>query len=100
VVESVKLERVDDPSQQLNLCYSTPSDRYNFPLITAHFKGADIKLHPISTFVSVADGIVCFAFTASPGVAIFGNLAQQNLLVGYDLKQKTVSFKPTDCSKV
>ncbi|KEH21034.1 putative nepenthesin [Medicago truncatula] len=100
VAESVKLERVDDPTQQLNLCYSTTSDIYNFPLITAHFKGADIKLHPISTFVSVADDIVCFAFTTSPGVAIFGNLAQQNLLVGYDLKQKTVSFKPTDCSKV
>ncbi|CAK8561064.1 unnamed protein product [Lathyrus sativus] len=99
VVESVKLERVDDPNKIFNLCYSLKSDGYDFPLITAHFDGADVELHPISTFVQVADGIVCFAFQSSQ-TAIFGNLAQQNLLVGYDLQQKTVSFKPTDCTKV
>jgi hypothetical protein len=100
VVESVKLERVDDPNQTFGLCYSVTSDGYDFPLITAHFKGADVKLHSMSTFVPIADGIVCLAFTSSQIGAIFGNLAQQNLLVGYDLKQKTVSFKPMDCTKV
>ncbi|CAL5196338.1 unnamed protein product [Lathyrus oleraceus] len=100
VVESVKLERVDDPNKIFNLCYSLTSDGYDFPLITAHFDGADVKLHPISTFVQVAEGIVCFAFQSSQIGAIFGNLAQQNLLVGYDLQQKTVSFKATDCTKV
>ncbi|XP_058745658.1 aspartic proteinase CDR1-like [Vicia villosa] len=100
VVESVKLERVDDPNKIFNLCYSLTSDKYDFPLITAHFDGADVKLHPISTFVQVADGIVCFAFQSSQIGSIFGNLAQQNLLVGYDLQEKTVSFKATDCTKV
>jgi hypothetical protein len=62
-------------------------------------------LHPISTFVRIADDVVCFAFTSTnptdkDDIPIFGNLAQQNLLVGYDLKQKTVSFKPMDCTKV
>ncbi|CAI8607487.1 unnamed protein product [Vicia faba] len=100
IVELVKLERVDDPNKIFNLCYSITSNGYDFPLITAHFDGADVKLHPISTFVQVADAIVCFAFQSSTIGAIFGNLAQQNLLVGYDLQQKTVSFKATDCTKV
>jgi hypothetical protein len=102
VVESVKLERVDVPDKDFNLCYNVTSDGYDFPLITAHFKGADVKLHPISTFVRIADEVVCFAFnsTDKDDIPIFGNLAQQNLLVGYDLKQKTVSFKPMDCTKV
>jgi hypothetical protein len=106
VVESVKLERVDDPNKDFNLCYNVTSDGYDFPLITAHFKGADVKLHPISTFVRIADDVVCFAINSTNStdndddIPIFGNLAQQNLLVGYDLKQKTVSFKPMDCTKV
>jgi len=106
VLELVKLKRVDDPTREFNLCYSVTSNGYDFPIITAHFKGADVKLHPISLFVAVADGVVCFAFATASGflpsdvVSIFGNLAQQNLLVGYDLQQKIVSFKPTDCSKV
>ncbi|RHN40244.1 putative nepenthesin [Medicago truncatula] len=106
VLELVKLKRVNDPTRLFNLCYSVTSDGYDFPIITTHFKGADVKLHPISTFVDVADGIVCLAFATTSAfipsdvVSIFGNLAQQNLLVGYDLQQKIVSFKPTDCSKV
>ncbi|XP_058747109.1 aspartic proteinase CDR1-like [Vicia villosa] len=100
VAELVKLKRVDDPGQFLNLCYSLTSDEYDFPIITAHFQGADVKLESISSFVSVADDIVCLAFQSSKIGTIFGNLAQQNLLVGYDLQKKTVSFKPTDCTKL
>ncbi|CAJ2657414.1 unnamed protein product [Trifolium pratense] len=100
VVEKVKLDRVDDPNQIFSLCYSITSDDYDFPLITAHFKGADVQLHSTSTFVKVADGIVCFAFQSSEIGPIFGNLAQQNLLVGYDIQQNIVSFKATDCTKL
>jgi len=100
VVDIVKLERVDDPTQTLDLCYSVKAEGYDFPLITANFKGADVNLHPISTFVPVAAGVFCLAFASSQIGVIFGNLAQQNLLVGYDLQQKTVSFKATDCTKM
>ncbi|PNX78554.1 aspartic proteinase cdr1-like protein [Trifolium pratense] len=100
VSEVVKLNRVDSPIQLLNLCYSLTSDNYDFPIITAHFKGADVKLLPINTFVAVADGVVCLAFTPTQTLPIFGNIAQQNFLIGYDILQKTVSFKPIDCSKV
>jgi len=29
---------------------------------------------------------------------IFGNIAQVNFEIGYDLQAKTVSFAPTDCT--
>ncbi|GAU37939.1 hypothetical protein TSUD_269540 [Trifolium subterraneum] len=77
MLELVKLKRVDDPNHTLNLCYNVTSDEYDFPLITAHFKGADVKLHSISTFVPIADDIVCFAFFSSDQIdPLFGNLAQ------------------------
>ncbi|GAU43730.1 hypothetical protein TSUD_365800 [Trifolium subterraneum] len=100
VSEAVKLERADSPVPELSLCYSLTSDEYDFPLITAHFQGADVKLLSINTFIAVAEGVVCLAFSPSQTLSIFGNVAQQNFLVGYDIQQKTVSFKPTDCSKV
>ncbi|XP_061350086.1 aspartic proteinase CDR1-like [Gastrolobium bilobum] len=100
VANVVKLERVQDPTQQLNLCYRATSGQLEVPIITAHFKGADIQLNALNTFVEVDDGIVCFAFTSSDdGISIFGNLAQQNFLVGYDLQNNIVSFMPTDCTK-
>ncbi|XP_004506716.1 aspartic proteinase CDR1-like [Cicer arietinum] len=99
VAELIHLERVQDPENMLSLCYSVTSSEYEFPIITANFKGADVKLHSLSTFIPIADGIVCFAFISSEIGAIFGNLAQQNLLVGYDLVQKQVSFKQIDCTK-
>ncbi|PNX84167.1 aspartic proteinase cdr1-like protein [Trifolium pratense] len=101
VLEVVKLDRADSPIQELKLCFTLTSDKYDFPIITAHFQGADVKLLPINTFVAVSDGVVCLAFAPTQQtLPIFGNIAQQNFLVGYDIQQKTVSFKPTDCSKV
>lgn len=86
VADVVKLQRVEDPSHELSLCYESTSNRLDVPVITAHFKGADVKLNPINTFVQVADDVVCLAFSSSANTgAIFGNLAQQNFLVGYDL---------------
>ncbi|CAJ1978114.1 unnamed protein product [Sphenostylis stenocarpa] len=99
VASAVKLRRTKDPNQVLSLCYEAKSDKLDVPVITAHFSGADVLLYSISTFIPVADGVVCFAFIPSQIGAVFGNLAQQNLLVGYDLKQNTVSFKNTDCTK-
>ncbi|KAK2407378.1 aspartic proteinase CDR1 [Trifolium repens] len=101
VVKLVKLKRVKDPNGFFNLCYSVASNKYDFPIITAHFKDADVKLPSIGTFVPVADRVVCLAFDSAKNskIGVFGNLAQQNLLVGYDLQQNIVSFKSTDCTK-
>lgn len=101
VKREIGLREMSDPQQQLSLCYEATTDfERKIPEITAHFKGADLVLKPYSTFIRTSERSVCFAFAESTslGVAIYGNLAQMNFLIGYDLVKKTVSFKPTDCS--
>ncbi|CAI0433718.1 unnamed protein product [Linum tenue] len=45
------------------------------------------------------DTVTCLAFYGSDDASIYGNVAQQNFLIGYDLQKGTVSFKPTDCAR-
>ncbi|XP_022638756.1 aspartic proteinase CDR1 [Vigna radiata var. radiata] len=97
VAHEVKLKRVKGPYKQLSLCFESSFHDLKAPVITAHFRGADVKLNAVNTFIEVAERVVCFAFSSSKG-AVFGNVAQVNLLVGYDLEKKRVSFKPTDCT--
>ncbi|CAI9769636.1 unnamed protein product [Fraxinus pennsylvanica] len=98
MVSSIKLRRIKDPQGVLNLCYYSPKD-IQVPIITVHFKGADVKLNTINTFVRTSENALCFAFAPAKDIPIYGNLAQVNFLIGYDLNKKTVSFKATDCSK-
>ncbi|XP_065853907.1 aspartic proteinase CDR1-like [Euphorbia lathyris] len=101
VIEAIKgLERVHDP-QLLPLCYKTKLDNLGAPVITMHFTNADVKLYDINSFVRVSEDVVCFSFsyTSDFQYSIYGNLAQMNFLVGYDLEGKTVSFKKADCTK-
>ncbi|XP_004307176.1 PREDICTED: aspartic proteinase CDR1-like [Fragaria vesca subsp. vesca] len=94
-------ERVSDPQSPIPLCYKVSlSEDLKVPNITVHFSGADVKLDAKNTFIRVSDEAVCFSFAPSESLSIYGNLAQAGFLVGYDLKEKTVSFKPTDCTKV
>ncbi|CAN1176522.1 Aspartic proteinase CDR1 [Linum perenne] len=44
------------------------------------------------------DTMTCLAFQGSDNGSIYGNVAQQNFLIGYDIQKRTVSFKPTDCA--
>uniref|UniRef100_A0A803M3T4 Peptidase A1 domain-containing protein n=1 Tax=Chenopodium quinoa TaxID=63459 RepID=A0A803M3T4_CHEQI len=87
-----------DPSRTLDLCYQA-SRSLKLPNLTAHFTGADIQLRPDNTFINVSEDVVCFAFVPAQDISIFGNVAQANYLVEYDLEEGTVSFKPTDCTE-
>ncbi|KAI9082906.1 hypothetical protein K1719_035049 [Acacia pycnantha] len=100
VASQMTLERVRIPQNLLNLCYKLPSDKsFAAPTITIHFKNANLKLDvTYNTFFIVSEGVVCFAFKAYSSGSIFGNLAQANFQVGYDLQKKMVSFKPMDCT--
>ena len=98
VAEEINFERIHDPSHLLGLCYNN-SDDIDVPNITAHFSGADVKLNPTNAFWPITDELVCLAFRAGQ-LSIFGNVAQSNMLVGYDHVEKTVSFKPTHCTKL
>lgn len=107
VVKAVNETRVDDPDDIFKLCYNynnvsmidNNSTSGIFPVLTAHFDGGDVELQAVNTFVQVDEDLICFSFAPSSQIAIFGNLAQINFLVGYDLEARTVSFLPKDCSQ-
>jgi len=99
VAQTIKLPRAKGSNQGSELCYKTGSGKVDVPVITAHFSGANVLLYAPNTFVKLADDIMCFAFVPTKSRAIFGNLVQQNVLVGFDLQKNTVSFKLVDCTK-
>ncbi|KAL5056740.1 hypothetical protein RYX36_028344 [Vicia faba] len=100
VAKLVKLHRIELPNRELSLCYNTTLEQLNnVPIITAHFSSADVKLNSNNTFIEFQKGTFCFAFIPSRGSIIFGSIAQHNYLVGYDLENNVISFKPTDCTK-
>ncbi|KAG7588780.1 Xylanase inhibitor C-terminal [Arabidopsis suecica] len=99
VASTIKAERVQDPNRVLSLCYRDTSS-FKVPDITVHFKGGDVKLHKVNTFVEVSEDVSCFAFAANEQLTIYGNLAQMNFFVGYDTVSGTVSFKRTDCAQM
>ncbi|PWA44959.1 eukaryotic aspartyl protease family protein [Artemisia annua] len=70
------------------------------PSVTFRFTGADVVVPPENMFLEIEKGVSCLTLFSSLGLsAIFGNLSQRNMLVGYDLVNRKVSFKPTDCTK-
>ncbi|XP_027362375.1 aspartic proteinase CDR1-like [Abrus precatorius] len=103
LVEELKLQSSllpidDDPDLGTQVCYRSKAN-LDGPVLTAHFEGADVQLLPIQTFIAPKDGVFCFAMAGTnDGDYIFGNFAQSNILIGFDLDRKTVSFKPTDCT--
>ena len=101
VASIIKLKRVPDPTQQMSLCYKTTSKKLNVPIITAHFSGASVHLNAVNTFIPIDHKIMCFTFVPHKDFpyVVFGNIAQQNFLVGFDLFKNSISFKPTDCTK-
>ncbi|XP_037417550.1 aspartic proteinase CDR1-like [Triticum dicoccoides] len=63
--------------------------------------GAAVTLKSENTFVVLHEGTLCLAVVALqfPPVSIIGNIAQQNMHVGYDLDKGTVTFAPADCAR-
>nr|XP_009589289.1 aspartic proteinase CDR1-like [Nicotiana tomentosiformis] len=99
LVDSINATRWDDPSGTFGLCYESENGTIDAPKIVAHFTDADLELSPSTTFAEVEEGFVCLTIVPVEEVAIFGNLAQANFLIGYDLVANRVSFQPTDCTK-
>ncbi|KAK1374168.1 aspartic proteinase CDR1-like [Heracleum sosnowskyi] len=84
----------------LRLCYKIEEGvEQKVPNITFHFTGADWKLGALNTVLGMHDGKSCLSIAPGASKAIFGNLQQMNYLVGFDLNDKTLSFKKTDCTK-
>ncbi|KAM3379554.1 aspartic proteinase CDR1-like [Capsicum galapagoense] len=100
LVDSISATKKRDSSGTFNLCYeSDENGTIDAPTIVAHFTNADLELSQSSTFALVDEGLVCLTIVPGQEFAIFGNLAQMNYLIGYDLEENKISFKPTDCTK-
>ncbi|KAL4359075.1 hypothetical protein AHAS_Ahas08G0041100 [Arachis hypogaea] len=101
VRNQVKMEPIkDDPQLGNQLCYKTKTNLRG-PMLTAHFfDHVNLQLSPIQTFIPPKDGVFCLAFTnTSSAVGVYGNFAQSNFWIGYDLEHQFISFKATDCTK-
>nr|XP_043611738.1 aspartic proteinase CDR1-like [Erigeron canadensis] len=97
-MEDIEPVSPNEQISNISLCYN-PQEVMDFPNMVAHFHGADLELDPMNTFVRISDESICLAFApVDDGVAIYGNIAQMNFLVGYDVYKNTVSFKRTDCT--
>ncbi|WMV36640.1 hypothetical protein MTR67_030025 [Solanum verrucosum] len=62
------------------------------PISITHFTNVDLELSPSSPFAQVEEGLVCLTILPADEIAIFGNLAQGNFLIGYDLEDNKVFF--------
>ncbi|KAI3504950.1 hypothetical protein L1887_26764 [Cichorium endivia] len=98
LTEAIGGQIVEDPQGLFQLCYRD-LDLQRVPNMTFRFDGADVELPPTSTFLEVQRGMSCLTIVPSDELAIFGNLLQQNLLVGYDLVNEKLYFRPTDCMR-
>ena len=104
VVQAVKYPRVKD--SDLDLCFNVSGasgGSLEFPELTFEFRGAPVTLPPMNAFVELDAGVVCLAIVSTGedgGIRIFGNIAQQNLHIGYDLGTKKLTFAPADCANL
>ncbi|KAJ4706081.1 Aspartic proteinase CDR1 [Melia azedarach] len=102
VKNAIKLTPYQDSQLGIQLCYKSQTMVDIAPLLAAHFDGgAKVQLSPTSTFIPPPlDGVLCFwMLPVDADVGIYGNFAQSNYFIGYDLDKQIVSFKPADCTK-
>ncbi|KAM7520268.1 hypothetical protein LguiB_019230 [Lonicera macranthoides] len=94
VKECVSEQPVKDTKEDFRLCYKNVEGHdLKVPNVTFHFTGADVDLPREATFLEVEKGLVFLMIVPSDNFSIFGNLSQMNLLFGYDLVKKEVTFK-------
>ncbi|XP_054810913.1 aspartic proteinase CDR1-like [Prosopis cineraria] len=86
-------------NSKLNLCYKNANSIKNFPNFEVHFTGANISLKPQNLFLLVTNDVICFAMSPTNENSIYGNVAQIDFDVEYDLDQRKISFAPVDCTK-
>ncbi|XAR57633.1 Nepenthesin [Bertholletia excelsa] len=98
--ETISLETIRDPDGNYHLYYDQRSFS-NIPEMTVvfHFNGADVPLRKLNLFRSISTDLTCLAMLPSKGTSIYGNWAQINFQVEYDLANKQVSFASANCAE-
>uniref|UniRef100_A0A7N0VK79 Peptidase A1 domain-containing protein n=1 Tax=Kalanchoe fedtschenkoi TaxID=63787 RepID=A0A7N0VK79_KALFE len=67
----------------LELCYRRDHQSLQLPSIVANFRGGDVPLKRYNAFVT-AGPVTCLAIVAIEKVTVYGNVAQQDFLIGFD----------------
>jgi hypothetical protein len=107
LTKRIKLPKAESPEKLLQLCFDISGVGKGkveamVPDVTLDLGGgAAVTLKAQNTFVEVQEGTMCLALVAvseQQPVSILGNIAQQNMHVGYDLDKRTVTFAPADCA--
>ncbi|GAU46736.1 hypothetical protein TSUD_402700 [Trifolium subterraneum] len=98
VKEVIGVEEVKDPPTPFSFCFIY-GDQTKAPDFVFHFTGADVILKLENVFAVFENNLSCLWIEPSNGLSIFGNKAQVDFLVEYDVEGKKVSFAETDCSK-
>ncbi|KAJ7949689.1 aspartic proteinase CDR1-like [Quillaja saponaria] len=80
VQESIQAEPVTDPTGVLSLCYSSTGNDIKVPVITAHFTGADVKLNPVNTFVSVTEDVAVLCICSKSNILYLWKLGTNELI--------------------
>jgi translation initiation factor 2B subunit (eIF-2B alpha/beta/delta family) len=108
LAKRIKLPKAESPEKLLQLCFDISHVREgqveaSLPDVTLQLGGgAAVTLKAENSFVVVQEGTMCLAMAAASErnpVSILGNIAQQNMHVGYDLDKRTVTFAPADCAR-
>ncbi|XP_057457845.1 probable aspartic protease At2g35615 [Lotus japonicus] len=83
-----------------DFCFTYKEGMSAPPDVVFHFTGGDVVLKPMHTLLLIEDNLTCSTVVPSSfgGISIFGNLAQIDFHVGYDIQGGKVSFAPTNCS--
>ncbi|PKA50118.1 Aspartic proteinase CDR1 [Apostasia shenzhenica] len=106
VARSTKLPQVKDPNESFVLCFDVSGVKHYtklFPELTFRFSGGASLVLPIeNAYVLAAENTACLGLISSGdiGVNIFGNIAQQNFHIGYDLESMKLTFAPADCANL
>ncbi|KAE8720633.1 Detected protein of unknown function [Hibiscus syriacus] len=98
VKDGIGEEPVQHHSGMSGLCFKT-GDNINVPEMVFHFTGADLRLKSVNTFEDDGNLACMLIFPTFENLSVFGNHAQINFQVEYDLLKRTVSFAPTDCAQ-
>ncbi|XP_027343023.1 aspartic proteinase CDR1-like [Abrus precatorius] len=97
VKEAINVESVEDAPSPFDFCLRDGTNM-SVPDFVFHFTGADVVLNKKNMFIPLDNNLVCMTVLPTTGISIFGNWAQVDFQVEYDLGGKKVSFAPTDCS--
>lgn len=95
VMEQVNVRPVSNHLRVIDLCFKKDR-RLELPQIVANFRGGDVRLKRSNAYVTMHK-LECLAFRGDGTSSVYGNVAQQDFIVGFDKNEGTVSFTDFDC---